>query len=197
MKFFSVLILFFNICIYSQVDDNGNPIFNSIPIDEISFDDYTLSSNYYTITNNVDNPNSSVFINENPSTNEITEFVRTKPSYFFIIQKNQIVSHMIMLFSRIEGKKSKYSFFVMNPNSKKSIEIPCHVTGDVTELRAAELLKEYKDDSQELKFGPKSMIVYGEVAYSIQPFEEVKSELIKLIDQYQLYKSDIDLDELE
>ena len=60
MKYYLALILFLNIIIYSQVDNNGNPIFYSITVSEDTLENFSLSSNYYTITNNINNPESSV-----------------------------------------------------------------------------------------------------------------------------------------
>jgi hypothetical protein len=197
MKYLLTLFLFLNIIVCSQVDKNGNPIFYSIPISEDTLGNFLLSSNYYTISNNINNPESSVFVNENPSTEEIIEFVRTKPSYFFLVHQNQDVSTMIMILPRIDGKKSKYSYLIMNPNNNQQIELPCEISGDVTEIRAAELLKEYEKDSKELHIGPKSFILFGNVAYSTQSFDEVKNDLISLVTKYKLYEKDVDLEEID
>lgn len=197
MKYLFTLILFLNIVSYAQVDSNGNPIFYSITVSEDTLKNFSLSSNYYTITNNINNPESSVFVSENPSTEEIIEFVRTKPSYYFLVHKNQVVSTMIMVLPRLDGKKSKYSYLIMNPNNKQQIELPCEISGDVTEIRAAELLKEYEKDSKELHIGPKSFILFGNVAYSTQSFNEVKNDLISLINKYKLYNMEVDLEEID
>ena len=58
---------------------------------------------------------------------EIIEFVRTKPSYYFLVHKEQVVSTMIMILPRIEWKKIKYSYMIMNPNTKQQIELPCDI----------------------------------------------------------------------
>jgi hypothetical protein len=197
MKYLLTLILFLNIAIYPQVDNNGNPIFYSITVSEDTLANFSLSSNYYTISNNINNPESSVFVSENPSTEEIIEFVRTKPSYYFLVHQNQVVSTMIVLLPRLDGKKSKYSYLIMNPNNKQQIELPCEISGDVTEIRAAELLKEYEKDSKELHIGPKSFILFGNVAYSTQSFDEVKNDLISLVTKYKLYEKDVDLEEID
>lgn len=197
MKILLAVFLSLNVVIYSQIDKNGNPVFNSVPITIDTVNNFILSSYYYTITNNIDNPNSSVFVSEKPSDDEIINFARTKPSYYFVIQQNQVVSTMIMLLSRIEGKKSNYSFLIINPNTKKQVEISCESLGDVTEGRVVELVKKYDKQAMELKFGSKKMILFADIAYSIQPFETLKAEVVNLINKYNLYKTDVNLDELK
>jgi hypothetical protein len=193
MKYFILLFLCLSSVSFSQVDNNGNPIFNSIAFAEDTLSTCILHSNYYTISNNIDNQNSSVFVNSNPTIEEIIKFSRELPSYFFIVSNNKIVSHMIMVLVKIEGKKSIYSFNILNPENGQQVELPSETKGDVTEVRAAELLKKYPDNSKELKMGPNSMIVFDKVAYSIQPFDKLTNEVIKLVDTYKLYKKDFDL----
>ena len=197
MKILLTLLVVFKITIFSQVDEKGNPVFYSIPVSEDTLENCLLSSNYYTITNNINNPNSSVFVSENPTNEEIIEFVRTKPSYYFLIHKENIVTNMIMVLPRIEGKKTKYSYFIINPDKNQQIELPCPVSGDVTEIRSAELLKKYEKDSKELHIGAKSLILFGNIAYSVQPFNTLKTEVIKLINEYKLYSSETNLSDLE
>ena len=104
---------------------------------------------------------------------------------------------MIMVLVSIEGKKSIYSFNILNPENGQQVELPSKTKGDVTEFRAAELLKKYPDNSKELKMGPNSMILFDKVAYSIQPFENLKNEVIELVDKYKLYQSDVDLNSIK
>ena len=52
---------------FGQRDKNGNPVFNSISTSEKTFDSFLLISNYYTLKNNIENKQSSVFISENPT----------------------------------------------------------------------------------------------------------------------------------
>jgi hypothetical protein len=47
---------------FGQTDKNGNPVFNSVSTTEKSFDDFLLISNYYTLKNNIENKQSSVFV---------------------------------------------------------------------------------------------------------------------------------------
>ena len=193
MKYIFLFCFGFYSFLFSQIDDKGNPIFNSIFISEDSLSNCIMHSNYYTISNNIDNPNSSVFVSIEPTNEEVLEFTRKLPSYFFIISSNHVASYMIMAMVRIENKKSIYSFNILNPNTGEQIEIPSNSKGDVTEFRAAELLNKYPDVSKELKIGPNRMILFDNIAYSIQYFNNLKNEVIELVKKYELHKNEIDL----
>src|SRR4051812_5174903 len=51
----------------SQTDENGNPVFNSITLNEETVNDFQFSSNYYTLKTNIDNKHSSVYISDHPT----------------------------------------------------------------------------------------------------------------------------------
>lgn len=72
----------------NQLDKQGNPIFNSIPIAEQEFEGYFVSYNYYTAVNNIANPNSSDFVNKQPTQKQLWEFCTNLPSYFWNIHKD-------------------------------------------------------------------------------------------------------------
>jgi hypothetical protein len=196
MKFIFIITICISTILYSQIDEHGNPIFNSSPISEDTLDNYILSANYYTITNNIDNDNSSVFVDEDPSSEEILEFTRSLPSYFFMVHKNNVVSNMIMVLVEIDGKKSIYRYNILNPKTNKQKEIECNIKGDVTELRAIELIEKYPDKSKEMKLGSNSMILFENIIYSIQGFEKLKKDIIEKISKYKLYDPEIDISEL-
>ncbi len=187
MKMIILAILLLNTTIPAQIDTTENPVFNSVTLSIDTLPDFILMSNYYTIADNIDNTVSSAFISENPNMTEVIEFVRTRPSYHFTVLKGNYVTAMITLLPRIEGKKTEYSYLVTNPNNHHEIELPCSIQGDVTELRAAELLVQYKNESQQFHAGPIRMILFGDTAYSIQPYDALKEDLIQLIKKTELY----------
>ncbi len=197
MKKYFIFLLLFSSLIKAQIDNKGNPIFYSAPIGEDTLNNYFLSASYYTITDNIANPNSSVFVNKNPSKEEIIKFARELPSYYFTIHRDNIVINMIMPLVKIEGKKSIYSFFILNSKTGEQVEIPCSTKGDVTEYRAAELISQYPNDFKELKRDGKSMIIFNNIAHSIQYFEEMKKEIIKNIEKYKLYDPEVKISGLK
>ncbi|MFY7815589.1 MAG: hypothetical protein ACOVRK_10445, partial [Chryseobacterium taeanense] len=81
----TILLFLISIESFSQTDKNGNPIFNSLKIESIVYENIEIISNYYTIENNIDNKSSSVFIQENPTSEDYINFSTKLPSYFFII----------------------------------------------------------------------------------------------------------------
>ena len=178
----------------AQIDQHGNPVFHSVPLSDDTTSTCIISANYYTIKNNIDNKNSSVYVNDKPSLEELIEFARTKPSYFFLVHRDKVVSHLIMVNSRVEGKKSRYSFLIMNPKTNNQVEIPAHTLGDVTEGRSYELVHNmYDDKAMELKLGPKRMCLFGNIAYSMQSLDELRAEVVELVNKYHLDRADIDL----
>jgi len=197
MKKYFVFILLFSGLLIAQSNKNNNPIFYSAPIGEDTLNNYFLSASYYSISDNINNPNSSVFVNRNPSNEEIIKFARELPSYYFTIRKDSVAINMIMPLVKIEGKKSIYSFFILNIKTGEKAEIPCNTKGDVTEYRAAELISQYPNASKKLKSGGNSMILFNNIAYSIQYYKELKKELIENIEKYKLYDPEVKVSDLK
>lgn len=123
--------------LYSQFDKSGNPIFNSEKIENFSFENVEIISSYYTIKNNIDNKQSSVFINENPDLNDYGNFSTKLPSYYFMITDKGNVKGMMILIP----KKDDDSFFynVIIPGKNENFQVPSKLKGKITENRAKEL----------------------------------------------------------
>lgn len=196
MKSVFLFLLLVSSILLSQVDKDGNPIFNSLVISQETHEEYTIISNYYTVANNIDNPNSSAFVSSEPANEEVIEFVRTLPSYFFIIVRDQEVKVIIGVHSKLDGKKSSYYFNVMNLQTEEQIEIDCQTTGDITEFRAAELMKLYPDQSKEIKIGSNSLVIFDKICYSVQSFNSVRKEINNLVQEYRLYDNTISLESI-
>lgn len=123
--------------LYAQIDKNGNPIFNSEKIENVSFENVEIISSYYTIKDNIDNKQSTVFISENPTLDNYWNFSCDLPSYYFTVADKGNVKVMLMLIP----KKEDDSFFynVVIPNKNESFQIPSKLKGRITENRAKEL----------------------------------------------------------
>lgn len=67
---FAFIVLFTNTA-FAQKDKHGNPIFNSISLSEENTNGYLFSCNYYTLRDNIENTNSSVFVSKAPSLSAI------------------------------------------------------------------------------------------------------------------------------
>lgn len=181
------VFLFLGFPLAAQIDSHGNPMFNSIFIVEDTLANCTLLSSYYTIGDNINNPESSVFVSENPSNEEIIKFARSLPAYFFMTLKSDTVLYGITCSCEIVDKKSRYSFLILEFSTNKSWQIFSETKGDIPELRAAELLQIRKEDSKELKIGNKNLFIFDETAYSIQSFTLLKDEVIRMIENDKLF----------
>ena len=166
---------------FGQYDKNGNPIFNSIELGVENFENYSISSSYYTIENNIDNPVSSVFVSYNPTNEDFLEFARNLPSYFFIVHKGETVFAMIMLTQENEGSKTELKYFVKNPNTEKTLELPCNVKGEISEKRVEELEKLKVDSASKIiDFPYGKAYLFNGVVYRIQPYNSLKKEVYEL-----------------
>jgi hypothetical protein len=183
-----LLILIFSIFLtssnlYSQFDKNGNPIFNSEKIDSFRVENVEIVSSYYTIKNNIDNKQSSVFINENPALDDYWNFSNDLPSYYFMIIDMGKVKGMLMLIP----KDDSFFYNVVIPDKNENFQIPSKLKGKITENRAKELagIKKIKailiDDV--LKFNNKDFQVlkYNDVIEEVKNI--VKERIIHHDDQ--------------
>src|SRR5687768_15525572 len=82
---------------FGQTDNSGNPVFNSVSTNEKKCDDFLLISNYYTLKNNIENRQSSVFISDRPTLGEIERAAVNLPSDFFILTKESKMVVMVLL----------------------------------------------------------------------------------------------------
>lgn len=166
--------------IYSQTDRNGNPVFNSIITNEQEFEEFNLVSNYYTIENNIENTNSSVFISENPNLNEFEKFATELPSDFFLITKNQQISNMILIVN-----EPKMTFVVINMATNKQSEYNFKLRGDITENRANEIIKAKYDADAEIK---KGKLYFNNKKFKIITNADINKAVLSLIDKEELDK---------
>ena len=167
--------------IYSQTDRNGNPVFNSIITNEQEFEEFNLVFNYYTIKNNIENKNSSVFISENPTLDEVEKFATELPSDFFLITKNQQISNLILIVS-----EPKMTFVVINMATNKRSEYDCKLRGDITENRANEIIKAKYDTDAKIKEGK---LYFNNKKFKIITNAEINDAVLSLINKEKLDKS--------
>jgi len=179
------LVIFTLTSVFGQTNKNGNPIFNSDLISEEKLDNFKLTSSYYNIKENISNKKSSVYVSDNPTLDEYIKFSRDLPAAFFIAHKGQTVICMIILLQKNDNGKTTLTYNIVNPNTKKSIQVPCTVWGEINEKRADELLKLKADTASaiiDLPNNGKGLLFNG-IAYRIQPFDKLKAEVIEIVDQ--------------
>lgn len=168
-----------------QIDKNGNPTFNSQILGTEDHGEFQLSRSYYTITNNIDNKESSVFIAENPSAEQYLDFARDQTSYFFIIHKGQELMTMVILLQNNEQQPTQFAYNIFNPHNKQSVIAPCNVWGEITEKRAEELIALKIDSTAkiiDLPMNGKGLMFNG-IVYRIQPYDKLLAEVTDLATQ--------------
>lgn len=181
-KIFTFLFLIITSQVLSQTDYNGNPVFNSISTNEETIEDFQLISNYYTLINNIENKNSSVYISNKPTLDEIENAAINLPSDFFIITKEQKTLNMVLILN-----KPTRQFFVINPTTGKQKQFPCTIKGDITENRANEIIKEKFDPISKIKG---SNLYFNNKKLAIISNKKIKENILKLIDREKLNSED-------
>lgn len=166
--------------VLAQTDNNGNPVFNSVSTNEKSIDNFLLISNYYTLRNNIENKQSSAFISENPTLDQIEKAAINLASDFFILTKESKIVVMIML-----QNDPKREFMTITMANKKQSIFPCKLTGDITENRANEIIKEKYDTSATIENGK---LKFNGKSFKIISNQEIEDAVWKLIKDEKLDK---------
>ena len=180
----NLLIFIFTILLvtssFAQIDQNGNPVFNSVSTNEKSFDGVTLISNYYTLKHNIENKRSSVFISETPTLDQIENAAMYLPSDFFMITRHNKMVVMVMLQNDPERQ-----FLVIEMKNNKQSDFPVKLEGAITENRAKEMIKE--------KYDPTASIENGQLKFNGKEFkiistQEIEDRVLALIKKEKLDK---------
>lgn len=174
------------------IDENGNPIFNSIPIGENDYDGYGIAANYYTISDNIANPNSSVFVSKHPTGDQIFQFATNQPSYFWILHKDRKVFKIISLNQKSENwNEVKWSFFVQDINFGTGKEFPINIWMlHITEHRMFEM-KYGLQKMLEQELMDKDKRIFNKYIenkiHGTVPYLKIYEKLLKLINDGKLY----------
>lgn len=166
--------------VFGQTDKNGNPVFNSVSTNEKSFDNFLLISNYYTLRNNIENKQSSVFIAEKPTLDQIEKASINLASDFFILTKESKMVVMVMLLN-----DPKREFMTITMATKQQSTFSCKLSGDITENRAKEIIREKYDttatiENGKLKFNGKEFVIISN--------QEIEDAVLTLIKKEKLDK---------
>lgn len=169
----SILCLLLTLSCFSQVDRNGNPVFNSVPMGEDSLNGFRLLANYYPLQNNIDNKTSSVYISDEPTRAEIAKAATNLPADFFLLLKGQTVVRTILV-----NNYPKKWFLVITPGDPESKKYPNPLKGDMAENRARELVKAGYDPVATIQEGK---LRFDNKRYTITPNDAIKRAVIDLI----------------
>lgn len=166
---------------FGQTDKNGNPVLNSVSIGGKTVGKLILISNYYTLKNNIDNKQSSVYVSQEPTLDQIGEFAMNITSDFFILTKK---SRMVVIVALKNEPKREFLATVMKTN--KQLTFPCTLIGDITENRANELVKEKYDSTAYIKNG---VLKFNGKDFKIILNKDIDKALLSLIKKEKLDKN--------
>lgn len=180
------------------IDEYGNPVFNSIPIGENEYDGYGIAANYYTISNNIANPNSSVFVSKQPTGDQIFKFATNLPSYFWILHKDREVFKMISLIQKSENWNDvKWSFLVQDIRNGTGKEFPINIWMlHITEHRMLEMKYGPKMLEQELMDKDKRIFnkYVGNKIHGTVPYLKIYEKLLRFVNDGKLYLPETDIE---
>ena len=182
----SLLFVAFAFNAIAQTDKNGNPVFNSITISEEKFEKYSLSSNYYTLTNNIENPSSSVFINAKPTDKQVIDASLKLMPYFFVVTNQNKASYMILIITDPNSSIPKYKIASLEIAKNKWTNFVLKTDGEIAEHRSNELIKNPFKTYVATRLD-NGKFTYADNSYKILNFSDLKMEIIKLIDSKKLY----------
>lgn len=167
---------------FSQKDQNGNPVFHSVTLNEEAIKDFKLIANYYTLKNNIDNKGSSVFISEKPNLDQIANAALALPSDFFVVTKGQSLLNMVLL-TDLPTRK----YLVINPTTGKLNEFACSLKGDITENRVTEIIKENYSPDAKIEG---SVFYFNGKKLTIIATREIRNSVVDLIEKENLNAGD-------
>lgn len=177
-------LLLFTTLAFSQTDRNGNPVFNSVSLQEQSFSDYTLSTNYYPLKNNIDNRGSSVFVAENPSLEQIiTSAIELSSNFYLVLKDGNTIACMLVLGNL--NDKIVLAADPQNPHSPSKYKLK--LKGDITQDRAEEILHENYDQSAKIENGT---LYFNKKKYTIIHNADIIKRIVQIVDEDKLYEND-------
>jgi hypothetical protein len=176
MKFICVVLLLFSAGYTSaQTEKPGDPIVNFVNKGELTVKDYQLSSNYYTLKNNLSNRSSKAYVADQPTLAQITAAALRMPSEMYKVSKKGVELNMVLF---VAG--SDNTFLVVEPLAKLQTAFKSDLAGVITENRAKELIKEKYDPAAIIKGG---QLTFNKGQYLIIPDAQIKAALIALIEK--------------
>ena len=169
------LFLFTTTTTFAQTMKAGDPTVNFVTISELTVKDFKLSSNYYTLKNNLSNRTSEAYVADRPSLAQITAAALRMPSEQFKISKNGKQLSMVLF---LTGENN--AFLVINPLSKIQSGFTSGLTGAISENRAKELVKEKYDPAAVIRG---DQLTFNKTQFTIIPDAKIREAVISLIEK--------------
>ena len=173
-----------------QPDDHGKPVFNSVALeDSIIHPEKGISANYYTVSNNIANPNSSVFVSKKPTEEEIWAFTMNMPSYFFIIHEKRDIRAIAGLWPKSrDWLNGGWEWKIMNPNNGTEKVLESGIKGPIAEHR----MREYKNAIAKeahpyIEKGKSILAPKGKRIFKIANYQDIFAEIISIAEDNDLW----------
>jgi hypothetical protein len=189
MKIFYLIVigLIFIEPIYGQIDKNGSPISITEELKNYEFEDFTLIVEYYPIKDNIDNKKSSLYFYESPTNDNYLFWAQNMFSYQFTVKKEGNIYLNVTLNQKNREGERKFFYNISNPRNGYYKTIPCTIKGDITELRANELvINQYDKVSKIYTKDSVKYCTFNETELIIQPFLNIENEVLNIIQKYKL-----------
>lgn len=180
MKTFFTFLLFIAMAYgaFSQTSSKANLTFNSVITSKQAYPNFGLISNYYTLSNNIDNPQSAVYIADSPTLDQIEEAALFLPSDYFIVSRGQ---HMLSLLMFQNDPIN--AFVAIELTSERQALHPNKLKGTITENRANEIIKEQFDPAAKIENG---FLYFNNKEFRIIPTIQVEKTAVALVKKEKL-----------
>jgi hypothetical protein len=178
----------------SHVDKNGAPIFNSVVLGDTALERCAVLVNYYTIDDNINNPQSSVFMTKSPSLEDYDHFATETNSYFFLVLVGDTCKAMLMLVS--ETSSGPFHFLITREIEKDpetemvrydftSPNLPILTISRAQELVQSEVGS--KMSAMKDKTGNVSILFNGRI-HNVLALDRIMPDVIRLVLTKRLYE---------
>lgn len=167
----------------AQLDREGNQVFKSKTISKEKLKYYQLTSNYYSISENISNIGSPAYVSDAPTTAEYIRFALDVPAHSFICERSGRILYTVTLKPETTKEGITFSYNILEPYSGKSLDVPCTVKGEIAEKRVAELKRLNVMGQPSITHSLANddlALLYG-VSYAVQPYEKMKAEMMRII----------------
>lgn len=168
---------------FAQKDAAGNPVLNSVLISEEQIGNYLLGTSYYPLKGNIDNKGSSAYLSDKPTLLEIDNAATHQASDFFVIVKN----HSILKLIGLNNVDNKWQWLVVDMDKGGSDGYMLSDNADITENRAAELIRNRYDSSAKIV---NNILYFNGGRKRILSNKRIKVSLLELIKREGLAKGD-------
>ena len=113
--------------------------FRSVELQQVAYEEFSITAGYYPIACNINNRQSSAFISDSPSADEYVYFAQHQPSYYFLLHRQHELIRIIVLQQQSRNGHSTFFYTVIDPASGDRTRIGSQLAGDITQWRADEL----------------------------------------------------------